>query len=240
MAQNPARGGRDHYPTPKLYSDWAVKRALAMSEAARSCTGHNPPMYVLEPGCGGGAPFLHSAVEQHPFKQALGVELSGEGETGKLPLLWYGRDFMTLTDEELAPFSNSRGKFDLIATNPPFSVAESFITKSLELLDPWGVMVFLLRLQVVGSEKRMHLWRNRPPHEIATFVRRISFDGIGTDYTEYACFFWLGEQLKGLGTRFYWVDNTSVKKRNVQTVVEEFGHGIDVALQLDKECSCKS
>jgi len=221
MPQNPAQGGRDHYPTPLLYAEWAARRALKLIDHRVE------PLYVLEPGSGPNAPFANSVMDIHQCERGLGVEISGEGRAGKNPIILHGTDFLKMPHESLLPYTNERGKFDVIATNPPFSHAEQFLRRSFELLDPYGVMVYLLRLAVVGSEKRMWIWKEHPPVEIATFIRRISFDGVSTDYSEYACFFWVGKKLmegqRHDHTKFYWVDNTSVKKKDVETKVEEFG-----------------
>lgn len=222
MPQNPAQGGRDHYPTPLLYAEWAAQRALKLINHRQQ-----DDFCVFEPGSGANAPFINSVMDLHSCKSGLGVEIAGEGTVGKSPVIQHGVDFLKMTDEDLKPYVNLRGKFDVIATNPPFSHAEQFLRRSFELLDPHGVMVYLLRLAIVGSEKRMWIWKEHPPVEIATFIRRISFDGVSTDYSEYACFFWLGEELLEVNqhdhTKFYWVDNTSVKKKDVETKVEAFG-----------------
>ena len=44
--------------------------------------------------------------------------------------------------------------YDVIIGNPPYSLALDFINKSLELLHPGGLLIFLLRTNFLESEKR--------------------------------------------------------------------------------------
>ena len=207
MAENPARGGRDCYPTPFPLAEWAIKRLLKLIPKKKIYS-------AIEPGCGDHAPFMGALTERVKC-QAVGLDLNQGAllkEVMSFPI-FTNIDF--IADIYDACWKKPDQKFDIIATNPPFSICEKFIEKSFNILHPTGVMVYLLRTSVVGSKKRKALWKRRPPAEIATFVRRPSFDDKGTDYTEYACFFWYGEKLEATrkeigkgGTFFYWVDNT--------------------------------
>ena len=42
---------------------------------------------------------------------------------------------------------NTNKKYDLIITNPPFSLAQEFIEKSFELLEPYGFIAMFLKIQ---------------------------------------------------------------------------------------------
>jgi len=206
VAKNIAKGGRDNYPTPQIYADWAIDRALQLSN------GYGP-LVGLEPGCGESAPFMR-ALSERTDGLFMGVEKENwvpkTGGCSQDLQLQMGVDFLLESDDSLWK-SRSDAKFDIIATNPPFSQCEAFMAKSIELLHPSGVMVFLLRMAIMGSKKRLSFWKDHMPIEIAHFVRRISFNGTSTDYAEYACFFWAGTDLaKYLGrktTAFYLVDN---------------------------------
>jgi hypothetical protein len=78
------------------------------------------------------------------------------------------------------------GRVDCIITNPPFSLATSFLDKSLE--SPF--VAYLLRLNFLGSGKRKDWWQGKEPTHLFTLSKRPSFTGKGTDATEYAWFVW--------------------------------------------------
>lgn len=79
-------------------------------------------------------------------------------------------------------------KFDLIITNPPFSIAQEFLEKSLSESD---CVCYLLRLNFLGSAKRKVLWNKiGTPNKLLILSKRPSFTGKGTDATEYAWFCW--------------------------------------------------
>ncbi len=80
-------------------------------------------------------------------------------------------------------------KTDLIITNPPFSIALEFLQKSLI---ESKTVVYLLRLNFMGSQKRKEFWQKNPPTHLFTLSKRPSFTGKGTDATEYAWFVWDG------------------------------------------------
>jgi len=207
MAKNPAQGGRDFYPTPKPLAEWAIKRLLKLIP--------NKTIYsAVEPGCGEEAPFMMALIDCIQC-YAVGVDHGKSSVLKEKAFFPVYIDVDFLADAYDVCWKKHDQKYDIIATNPPFSVCEKFIEKSFRILHPRGVMVYLLRLSTVGAKKRKPFWKSHPPAEIATFVLRPSFDGKGTDYTEYACFFWYGEELEQIrekrgitGTSFYWVDNT--------------------------------
>lgn len=76
---------------------------------------------------------------------------------------------------------------DLIITNPPFSLAQEFLEKSLqEANSVW----YLLRLNFLGSKKRVEFWQKNLPTHLLVLSKRPSFAGNGTDATDYAWFGW--------------------------------------------------
>lgn len=78
-------------------------------------------------------------------------------------------------------------RYDLIITNPPFSLAMEFLQKSLQEAD---TVVYLLRLNFLGSQKRKAFWQANRPSHILVLSKRPSFTGGGTDSIEYAWFCW--------------------------------------------------
>lgn len=80
---------------------------------------------------------------------------------------------------------------DVVITNPPFSLFEAFLLKSIAELKPGGTICYLLRNNTMGSKKRKVFWSviSAPTHQI-TIVPRPSFTGGGSDSAEYAWFCW--------------------------------------------------
>lgn len=74
----------------------------------------------------------------------------------------------------------------VILTNPPYKLGREFIEKSLAIAP---VVVMLLRLNFLGSQKRAGFHRAHPA-DIYVLPKRPSFTGKGTDATEYAWFVW--------------------------------------------------
>jgi hypothetical protein len=82
-------------------------------------------------------------------------------------------------------------KFDLIIGNPPYSLAQECIQHCLKhWLGYNGQLIFLLRINFLGSKKRHTFWQNHPPAKLYVLSKRPSFTGKGTDATEYAWFVW--------------------------------------------------
>lgn len=134
----------------------------------------NRPDHIFEPACGKGAIV---DVMAEAFPKAAIVERD----------LVNGFDFLTAE-----PLS----RFDLIITNPPFSLAQEFIERAmLWRRDESSLVVMLLRLNFLGSQKRAEWWRSRPMPAVYVTPRRPPFGKnkhgkIGTDSTEYGWFVW--------------------------------------------------
>lgn len=167
------RNEADFYPTPA----WCVDRLLERCQPE--------PGNWLEPAIGGGD--IVNAVRKWD-------ELNG--------IIWHGID-INLADRSFAwvergvDFLKWRapGHFETIITNPPYSLAAEFVSKSLPIAD-WVVM--LLRLNFLGSAKRRTLFANEMP-DIYVLPNRPSFTGKGTDATEYAWFVWGPERRRTSG-----------------------------------------
>lgn len=82
----------------------------------------------------------------------------------------------------------SPGPYDMVLTNPPFSLAMEFILRSLQADTRFVAM--LLRLNYLGSKKRHDFFRLNAP-DLYVIPNRPSFKGTGeTDSIEYAWFVW--------------------------------------------------
>ena len=89
-------------------------------------------------------------------------------------------------------FKSPRNDFDLIISNPPFGLIEPFIHRSMELLAPGGKLVFLLRLNYFGTQKRSEWFSRMMPEYTYVHARRCSFDPVThrTDSIEYMHAVW--------------------------------------------------
>ncbi|MEE3428396.1 MAG: hypothetical protein VZQ55_05465 [Ruminococcus sp.] len=85
---------------------------------------------------------------------------------------------------------NDLQTFDVIIGNPPYSLAQEFIDKSLSMLKPGGRLIFLLRTNFLESKKRRAWWQDKLPSGLFVCSQRPSFTGKGTDATSYSWFVW--------------------------------------------------
>lgn len=80
--------------------------------------------------------------------------------------------------------------FDWIITNPPFSLAEEFIRKSIEYQKPFAM---LLKSQYWHSAKRRILFDGYPPKLILPLTWRPDFTGAGNSMLDMMWCVWLGK-----------------------------------------------
>jgi hypothetical protein len=141
---------------------------------------------VLEPSCGAGnvVAYLRKMVpESGPW---LGIEIDPTYAQAWDELAGDRRivgDFLTMD------FGSKRWSF--IVGNPPYRDAEAFVRKCWEVLEEnTGRLMFLLRLNFLGSQKRRPFFLELPPSDVFVLSKRPSFVNGGTDATEYAWFVW--------------------------------------------------
>lgn len=89
-----------------------------------------------------------------------------------------GTDYLTIQYEEI---------YDLILTNPPYSIALELLEKALYDAE---TVIMLLRLNFLGSQKRHTFFIENEPTAIYVLSKRPSFTGKGTDSTEYCWMVW--------------------------------------------------
>ncbi len=63
--------------------------------------------------------------------------------------------------------------YDTIITNPPYSLANDFIYRCMELLEPDGQLAMFLKIQFLEGEKRKQLFKLYPPKYIYVFRKRM-------------------------------------------------------------------
>jgi hypothetical protein len=140
-----AERGLDLYETPSVATE-----ALLHAE--------HLPHKIWEPACGRGAivNVLRSAGHSVVATDIAdyGVPITPQG--------YWGHDFLLELD---APEGT-----EAIVTNPPFQLAEEFVAHALDLAP---MVVMLLRLAFMESERRCHILENRGLARVHVFRKRL-------------------------------------------------------------------
>lgn len=139
---------------------------------------------ILEP-CAGNGNVSKIIKQTYPKIQIDQIEIRPEE---KKNLQQYGNVFID-------DFLNWKPKikYSTIITNPPYSLAQEFVEKSLKIADE---VIMLLRLAFLESKKRYEFWQQNPVNYLYILSQRPSFTGKGTDATAYAWFVWNKNTLK--------------------------------------------
>lgn len=137
----------DFYPTPEEVTEALIQTGLLGLQEGSS---------VLEPACGDGA--MVRVLERHGYN-VIGSDLrqdcAGIG----------GVDFTTLAIED-------DRSFEAVVTNPPFYVAEQFITQGLKAAP---VVALLFKSQFWHAKRRLALFRKHPPAYVLPLTWRPDF-----------------------------------------------------------------
>ena len=84
-------------------------------------------------------------------------------------------------------------EYDVIFSNPPYSLAEEFIRKAFTLVNKEKFeIIYLLRLNFLESKKRHDFWQEYMVNDLYVLSNRPSFTGNGTDCTSYAFYVFNG------------------------------------------------
>ena len=166
------RQHNDFYSTPH----WCINRLL--DSEPRLHTGGT----WLEPCAGKGSIIyaVNSHKCYHKCQQPIwtAIELSTDLSCTHLSNTFYsGIDFLKW---------NPKCSFDVVISNPPYHLAQSFIEHAMSMSN---VVIFLLRLSYLASEKRSNFMRKNTP-SIYILPNRPSFVYGQTDNCDYAWFSW--------------------------------------------------
>ena len=173
------RNEADFYATP-------LETVYALLDNYNGITSEDS---ILEPSAGNGN--IIQALRNRGYTNFIEAVELREDETSEL---MKKADKVSICDF-LTEYKGTT-KYDVIIGNPPYSLAQEFIDKSLELLAPGGVLIFLLRTNFLESAKRFAWWQDKLPNGLYTLHKRPSFTGKGTDATSYSWFIWEKSSIK--------------------------------------------
>ena len=160
----------EHYVTPDAFAEWPVRHLMP-----------HGPYHVLDAGAGSGP--YGRALEKYgnTDSKLWGLDIRDIPNPGSYDFWINNTDYLTWA---------SIKHYDVIIGNPPFSIAEQWIRRSMDLLNPGGRLILLLPINFLGSQKRLQLWRDFRPLCIVTCANRPSFFGSGTGDTVYMYIVW--------------------------------------------------
>lgn len=172
-----ARVADDYYPTPP----WCTRRLVEGVSL--------PGGTYLEPAAGDGA-IISEVQRLRPDITWGAVELreACRAQLGRLvhPQALVIGDFLALGRAWAAHLPPGQKPYTGVITNPPYAFAQEFIEASLQIAH---VVVMLLRINFLGSERRYQLLSEHRP-DVYVLPNRPCFVGGRSDATEYAWFIW--------------------------------------------------
>lgn len=170
----------DWYATP-AWATRAIMRALRVPQTF--CD----PDTMIDPCCGDGA-ILDVAAEMWPGARRMGVEIDRDRAAIAEGRGHVGPKHAVVCGDALGPLPWG-SFFNIVITNPPYALAMEFVERSLREVAEGGLVVMLLRIAWLASQKRAPFLRANTP-SIYVLPKRPSFTGKGTDSADYAWFVW--------------------------------------------------
>ena len=179
------RDALDRYYTPPAL-------ALATVDAVLARTPLGSDAAVLEPSSGGGA-FVDALAE----RGLLSVDTVDIDLGARRGASHHVVDFLLWETER---------RYSLIIGNPPFGEAQAHITKALSLLEPDGILAFLLPMPFWCSIERAPWWPTHMPSLLSAVRPRPEFRGDGADMQEIALYVWWADELTLSGPKLGHLD----------------------------------
>ena len=140
----------------------------------------NPNTKILDCCCGGDE--LHEASYPVAIRNIYGnvdMDLYDIREDSKAD---FKEDYL---------LADTKDKYDVIISNPPFDLSYDFILKALDDVKENGFVIMLLRLNYFGGKVRSKLWKEHMPKYCFVHNKRISFTQDNkTDSIEYCHMVW--------------------------------------------------
>lgn len=172
------------FPTPSWATRALMEKVLHKVDAKR--------MTCLEPACNRG-------YMSRPLSEYFGVVISSDKyDYGDNTIL----DFLTISKNDLPPI-------DFVITNPPFSLAQQFIEKGLQIANK-GVAMLVRTSFLEGTKRFKELYVKHPPAMVAQFTERVpmiqgKMSRKATTATSY-CWLVFTKEPKGSFPMFVWIE----------------------------------
>lgn len=170
-----ARQPHDFYETPT----WAIEAILDELRLNSETDG-----VIVDAGAGTGAiaeRVAYRCPKADLYLVELQQELAGRAIARNIPTA-------NVVVEDFRKWVAPAGVTHVIM-NPPYCHAETFVRRALELVGSKGTVVALLRLGFLAAQCRRALHTDHPS-TVYVLPRRPSFNGSGTDATDYGWFVW--------------------------------------------------
>lgn len=171
MSTTRKRVDNDFYATP-LYATEAILNEVELKGS------------ILEP-CAGQGHISTVLMKYYPHSEVVSTDLVQREERFDVSIIG-GIDFLT---------HDFNRKFDNIITNPPFSLAQEFIEKALDLSNDKVIM--FAKIQLLEGSKRRTMFDNTPLKYVYVFTKRVNplrngeeFDEKGKPWSNTMCFAW--------------------------------------------------
>jgi hypothetical protein len=199
----------DDFPTPP----WATRALMEHIIIPEVYGGVLPVLNAWEPACNRG--FMAKPLKEYfPTMFCSDVHDYGyEHMNARHDFLW------PTLPELLVP-----ERVDWIITNPPFRLAEQFISRALTIARE-GVAIIQRTAFAEGHKRYTSLFRERPPFIVAQHVERVPMQK-GTCYhtsetaTAYAWYVWLADENMS-DTRFMWIPKCRKKLQRPGDYMDE-------------------
>lgn len=184
------RRAHDYYATPR----WAVDAVVPLLRHRIPPHHKRRRSIVIEPGSGHGsiASVLAAQADMcgRPLWDVVGfdidpVRVEESNAAGITTLQW---DWL---DPKMARSIKARWPYETpsVVSNPPYALAEEFVTQALAVTRGIGIVAMLLRMSFLNSRRRAAFHREHPC-DILPLDGRPSFTGGGTDSAEYGWHVW--------------------------------------------------
>ena len=167
-SQSRERAEDDYYATPHIATEMLLDNV--------SFSGN-----FLEPCVGGG--HIADVIKKYYNSEVFGCDLVDRGYSTT-----FVADFLTQEFDR---------KFDNIVTNPPYSLAQEFLEKGMEVINDNGKIAMFLKIQFLEGAKRKEMFSKYPPKYIYVFSKRqnpwrngSSVDEKGKPWSSTMCFAW--------------------------------------------------